>query len=135
MKTWKIEELNGDSTVLEIKYTHGIATCIFEDYSLEKRFKIEIKTDIFYSDKNFEKESVHIEIIELGKYMLINKPSGIYILPKDFGKQMKLVRHGFHLALGKNQKEYPYFLKIKGYNTLLACPIRSTEDVKVTLIE
>ncbi|PAB55463.1 hypothetical protein [Anaeromicrobium sediminis] len=135
MQTWNIKNLSGDSTVENIKYSNGVVTCIYDDYDLEKRFSIDIVTDVLYSQGVSEKGSVHVRILDLSKYVPINQPSGIYVFPKDFGQQMKLVRNGLHLVLGKKQKEYPYFLQIRGYKILLACPIKSIEDVKVTLIK
>lgn len=130
-----VQDLNGDSTIMGLSYKDGLVSCIFTDGETEERYKIKLKTNILYSEIDSEEESVHISIYDLKNYIPIDIKSGIYTAPDNFGMQMDINRKSFHLAYGKKHKEYPFFIKIQGYKTILASPIRSLDDIIIECID
>jgi hypothetical protein len=134
-RQWTIHDMKGDSTVRSVYYDNGIVKCVYEDDQSDNTFLIELNTDLFWSEAGSEIGSVHISIINLDQVLPIDSKSGIYFAPTKFNEQMKISREGYQLAFGKRQNDYPYFLSIRGYKKLLACPFRTMDDIKVTLID
>jgi len=134
MKSYSIHDLNGDSTVKNMRYEDGKAKCIFIDGDSENIYSIQVRTEMFFSENCSEEGSVSVAIYSLKDYIPVDKQSGRYIAPSDFGKQMNLYKKGLNLALGKKLSEYPYFFMISGYKVIFGCPIKSEEDINVTLI-
>ena len=127
----RVDQLTGDSSASNLRYESGVASLIYEDYESEQRFRVRIATDCLYSEAPAETDSVHVRLIPLAEALSVDPASGRYTLPNDFGKQMATVRQGIHLALGRRSTEYPYFLQVRGYSIVLACPIRTVEAVEV----
>jgi len=127
----RIDELSGDSTVLGVSYTRGLAAVQFVDGESDEEFVIEVPADRFRSDADSERGSVHIELVALQEVLPVHPESGLYMMPSDFGSQMTASRRGWTLAIGLRQPEYPLMLRICGYQILLATPIRSKESVVV----
>lgn len=127
-------KLNGDSSVKDVSYAAGWAECRWEDWD-GRVYRLRARTDTFVSAAAAEHGTVHLEIDELANCLLVHEASGRYCIPPDFGQQMKLVRQGCHLALGRNHHEWPYLLRISGHHLLLACPLRAKEDVTLLPID
>ena len=72
-----------------------------------------------------------IELLALKNKLEIDNNSNIYILPNEFNKQMEATRSGYHLAAGLSSKEYHLLLKISGYRQILACPLKSEDDISI----
>ncbi len=123
-----LASLNGDSSVHGVRFAAGVAECLWED-SDGTPYRLQVRTDTLYSEADAEHSSVHLEIEELATALPVDVASGRYQAPLDFGGQMRLVREGRHLALGRRQQEWPFLLRIRGYRLLLACPVRTLEDI------
>lgn len=127
----RIDELAGDSTVLSVSYTRGVALVQFVDGDSDEELVIEVPANRFRSDAGAERRSVHVEFVLLQEVLPVDAQSGLYMLPSDFGRQMAASRRGLNLAVGLRQSEYPLLLRISGYRLLLAAPIQSKESIVV----
>lgn len=130
----RIDQLNGDSSVLAVTYKDGAAAVRFVDGETDDEFLIEVPCDRFRSDSGSERGSVHVELIALQDVLPVHPESGLFMMPADFGSQMTASRRGWNLAVGLRKTEYPLMLRICGYQILLATPIRSRESVVVRLV-
>ena len=129
-----VDQFTADSSVLEVSYAHGEARLVWEDYEIDGRYELSVKTTTLLSEGAQESGSVHIRFEELAKTLPIDGDSGRYCPPSNFGAQMKARRNGHHLAVGLRASEYPYLFVARGYKILLAVPVGSPDDVRCTAI-
>jgi hypothetical protein len=126
-----INQLSGDSSVHDVQYQNGIIQFVYSDYDSDEDYQIKIPSSRFISDVQSELGTVQIRLNELTSVLEIDEKSKMYILPNNFGKQMKASKDGYHLAVGLNSQEYKFLLRVSGYNLLLATPIKSDLDIEI----
>jgi hypothetical protein len=63
--------------------------------------------------------------------MPIDEKSKLYIMPDTFIQQMKAARQKFNLAVGLNSEEWKYFFQVFGDGLVIACPVKSWENVDI----
>lgn len=127
----RVDELTGDSTVSDMQFSDGIASLLYEDSDSGLRFRVCVPTNSLFSEASTETGSVHVRLVSLADLLPIDPISGRYSIPNNFGVLMTAIREAGHLALGRRATDYPTLLQVRGYRILLACPIRSAEDVTV----
>lgn len=124
-------QLNGDSTVTCLKYEDGVVYFDFEDGETGKDYKISVNTQRFASEASEVYGAAHIRVIDLIDVLPVDEKSKIYIMPCEFGEQMKINKNFYNLALGLKSTEFPFMLVVQGNNKILVCPIKSENEVKI----
>ncbi len=127
----RIEELSGDSSITGLKYEEGKVSFLYEDYESEKQYEICIETKSFKSECAGETGTVHLELIKLSDFVPVDLKSKVYVMPAEFGAQMKINRKGFNIALGLKMDEYPIMFVVQGNQRILVCPIRSEKEINI----
>lgn len=123
-------DLSGDSTITNYRYEAGFFSCIYKDYETDLDYLLKIKTKIFYLDsENKEEKYIHIRLNNLASVIPSDEKSGLYIFPEIFSEQMNFIREKFNLALGYTTNSHPYFIQVRNYKVIFACPISSMEDI------
>lgn len=127
----RVDQLSGDSSASHLFFSDGVATLKYVDGDSGDSYLLRIQTAILYSETSAEIGTCHVRIEDLSRWLPVETSSGRYLLLTDFGHLMKLVREGFHLAVGLRKAEYPYQLQVRGHRMVLSCPIRAIEAVEV----
>ena len=127
----KISELSGDSSVRKVKWQNGAISFLYEDYEMDKTFRIGIETKRFYSEKDEEEGTVHLELNNVDSLLPVEEKSNIYIMPAEFNRQMEINRKGYHVMLGLNRKEYPYALTVIGNQRMIVCPVKHEGMIEI----
>ena len=130
----RVDQLSGDSTATDLRYDGGVATLLFEDGDTGQSFRLRVPTDCLYSEASGESDAVHVRLVPLADTLSVDPASGRFAAPPGFGPQMAAAREGLHLALGRRAAEFPLLLQVRGYKMILACPIRSVEQVEVLAV-
>ncbi|MDX9790513.1 MAG: hypothetical protein RBT61_06770, partial [Candidatus Kapabacteria bacterium] len=76
-------------------------------------------------------EFCSIRQFNLTDHMPIDEKSKLYIMPDTFIQQMKAARQKFNLAVGLNSEEWKYFFQVFGDGLVIACPVKSWENVDI----
>ena len=130
----RVDQLSGDSSATDLRYDGGVATLRFEDGDTGRAFRLRVPTDCLYSEAAGESGTVHVRLVRVADALPVDPASGRLAAPPGFGPQMAAVREGLHLALGRRAAEFPLLLQVRGYKVVLACPIRSVEQVEVLAV-
>jgi hypothetical protein len=125
----RFDELSGDSTVVNVRYHEGSVRFRYFDHDTDVAYDVIIPTDRFISERQDERDSVHMRVSPIAPPLEVEARSGRSVAPADFGRQMAMSRRGLHLAIGLREREYPLFLRVGGYAILVGCPIRSIDQV------
>jgi hypothetical protein len=129
-----LDDMNLDSRIDQIEFKNGYLVFYWEDYFKDKIFEIRIKTDSVYI--NYKLEEIAYEFCQIRKFNLIDylpvdEKSKLYMMPPTFIAQMKAVRQKFHLAAGLNSIEWKHFIQVYGDGVILACPLKSYDNVDI----
>ena len=125
---------SGDSELLDYKYLEGLLTFMLRLDELERNVNFQVKTGSLtfgistLKDKNVALRSCRLELKELTSTLAIQ--NGYYIPNVKFENLMKETREGYHLAYGKNIKEFKYILSIVGSKMLMSCLLSNVNDIE-----
>lgn len=129
-----LEDLNFDSRIDAIEFKGGYLQFYWEDYYQDKIFEVRIKTDLCYI--NFKMDEIAYEFCQIRKlkiedFLIIDEKSKLYIMPDTFIKQMRVARQKMNLAVGLNSGEWKYFIQVYGDGLVLACPVKSLDNIDI----
>jgi len=126
-----ISQFGGDSTLSNLEFKDGEVSFLFEDYDTDKKFRVSIKTNSFYSEASEEEGSVHLRLELISEILDVDGNSGIYIMPSEFNKQMVVNKKHYNLALGLRSKEYPFMFLASGSCKLLVCAVKNEKEISI----
>ena len=129
-----IQNLRPDSRVEGIEFKSGYVQFYYEDYFNDKIYEVKIKTDLAYINYKLDEiayEFCHIRQFTLSDHLPIDEKSKLYLMPDTFIKQMKAARQKFNLAIGLNSAEWKNFLQVYGDGLIVACPVKSWENIDI----
>jgi hypothetical protein len=129
-----LENLRGDARVESIEFKNGFVRFYYEDYFNDRIYELKIKTDLAYI--NYKLDEIAYEFCQIRKFNLsdhlpIDEKSKLYLMPSEFIAQMKIARQKFNLAVGLNSSEWKYFIQIFGDGLIIACPVKSFENIDI----
>lgn len=129
-----LQDLRGDSRVEAIQFNNGYLQFYYEDYFNDRIYEIKIKTDLVYINYKLDEiayEFCHIRKFTLKDHLPVDEKSKLYLMPDSFIKQMKAARQKFNLAIGLNSEEWKYFFQVYGDGLIIACPVKSWENIDI----
>jgi hypothetical protein len=125
---------SGDAQFIKSIFQNNLLTILLKLYD-DSHVKISIKTDTVFSydienSVNPVINNCRVDFENLEN--LLAMKNGYYIPPSGFGEFMKDVKKCYNLAYGKKISDISWLFSIKGYEVLVACIVRSAEDILVS---
>ncbi|WP_221794707.1 hypothetical protein [Oceanobacter mangrovi] len=128
--------MSGDAELLEVT-----SSGCYYNVKLSLYDGDEVVVQIMTSDmKIFDVESssnpliryCHLELVYISE--ILSSKNGYYVPPESFGELMKETKLGLNLAYGKSLNEFKIMFFVKGHEVLLACVVKSIDQIKFELI-